>query len=135
MRISLLISHQVHYFIYIFINNKGFFSNKLGDGDDFLFSEFEIGNEETKTVDNTEGVTKTNDFFGKKKKKFKNHEKKYVGFFLRLMMVVITITGYYILDYFTGKVYSDKINALAMEFNSTYLCENYFGLVLNAEKV
>ena len=51
------------------------------------------------------------------------------------MMVVITITGYYILDYFTGKVYSDKINALGMEFNSTYLCENYFGLVLNAEKV
>ena len=58
-----------------------------------------------------------------------------MGFFLRLMMVVITITGYYILDYFTGKVYSDKINALGMEFNSTYLCENYFGLVLNAEKV
>ena len=51
------------------------------------------------------------------------------------MMVVITITGYYILDYLTGKVYSDKISAVGMEFNSTYVCEYYFALVLNAEKV
>lgn len=76
-----------------------------------------------------------NEFFGKKKKKFKNHEKKYISFFLRLIVVVILITGYYILDYFTGKVYSDKITAVSVELNSTYLCENYFALVLNAEKV
>ena len=100
-----------------------------------MFSEFELGTEETKNLDNAGGPTNTNDFFGKKKKKFKNHEKKYLGFFLRLMMVVVTITGYYILDYFTGKVYSDKISSISLEFNSTYLCENYFALVLNAEKV
>lgn len=45
------------------------------------------------------------------------------------------MTGYYILDYFTGKVYSDKITAIKDEFNSTFLCENYFAVVLNAEKV
>lgn len=94
-----------------------------------------MGAEENKNLEQTAATATTNDFFGKKKKKFKNHEKKYVGFFLRLMMVVITITGYYILDYFTGKVYSDKITAVGMEFNSTFLCENYFALVLNAEKV
>lgn len=109
--------------------------NFKGDGDDFLFTEFEFQNEDNKTVENQSSTANTNDFFGKKKKKFKNHEKKYVGFFFRLMIVVITITGYYILDYFTGKVYSDKITAVSAEFNSTYLCENYFALVLNAEKV
>jgi len=101
-----------------------------------MFSEFELGTEETKNFDNVAGPSKSGiDILGKKKKRFKNHEKKYIGFFMRLMMVVITITGYYILDYFTGKVYSDKISSVGAEFNSTYVCENYFALVLNAEKV
>ena len=109
-----------------------------GDGDDFMFNDFE-NTEDMKNHNsnlNETNATNNSDFFGKTmKKKFKNHEKKYIGFFLRLVLVVLTIVGYYLIDFFTGKIYTDKLTTLMKEFNATFFCESYFALVVNIEKL
>ena len=109
-----------------------------GDGDDFMFNDFE-NTEDMKNQNsnlNETNATNNSDFFGKTmKKKFKNHEKKYIGFFLRLVLVVLTIVGYYLIDFFTGKIYTDKLTTLMKEFNAAFFCESYFALVVNIEKL
>ena len=109
-----------------------------GDGDDFIFNDFDNNDDIKNQNSNLNDVSGNNnsDFFGKtKKKKFKNHEKKYIGFFLRLVLVVLTIVSYYLIDFFTGKIYTDKLSTLMSEFNSTFFCESYFALVVNIEKL
>lgn len=113
-----------------------------GDGDDFNdfdADEIKNGNQELnseKTKENSNEMEDGGVSFGRKKKKrFKNHEKKYIGFFLRLLMVVLTIMGYYLLDYFVGRIYTKKIDSLRKEMNVSFFAESYYNFILNAQRV
>lgn len=113
-----------------------------GDGDDFNdfdAEDIKNGNQELnleKTKENSNEMDDGGVSFGRKKKKrFKNHEKKYIGFFMRLLMVVITIMGYYLLDYFVGRIYTKKVEGLRNEMNVSFLAESYYNFILNAQRV
>lgn len=113
------------------------------DGDDFNdFDVEDIKNtnpdlpaEKTKENSNESEETGTTGFGRKKKKSFKNHEKKYIGFFLRLLLVVVTIMGYYLLDYFIGRIHTKKVEGLSKEMNVSFLAESYYNFILNAQRV
>lgn len=113
------------------------------DGDDFNDFDIEdiknanpdLTTEKTKENSNESEETGTTGFGRKKKKSFKNHEKKYIGFFLRLLLVVVTIMGYYLLDYFVGRIHTGKVEKLSKEMNVSFLAESYYNFILNSQRV